>query len=37
VRKGGDGAVRELAEALLQARGEWVEAVERYVAGGERT
>ena len=26
------GAVREFAELLLQARGEWDEAVERYVA-----
>jgi 3-deoxy-D-manno-octulosonate 8-phosphate phosphatase (KDO 8-P phosphatase) len=29
-RKGGDGAVREAAEALLQARGEWDELVETY-------
>jgi 3-deoxy-D-manno-octulosonate 8-phosphate phosphatase (KDO 8-P phosphatase) len=29
---GGRGAVREFAEALLQARGEWTDAVERYVA-----
>jgi 3-deoxy-D-manno-octulosonate 8-phosphate phosphatase (KDO 8-P phosphatase) len=29
---GGHGAVREFAEALLDARGEWVDAVERYVA-----
>lgn len=29
---GGHGAVRELAEALLLARGEWTDAVERYVA-----
>jgi 3-deoxy-D-manno-octulosonate 8-phosphate phosphatase (KDO 8-P phosphatase) len=28
---GGHGAVREFAEALLEARGEWVDAVERYV------
>ncbi|MCE2902665.1 MAG: KdsC family phosphatase [Gemmatimonas sp.] len=28
---GGRGAVREFAEALLQARGEWMDAVERYV------
>lgn len=34
-RRGGDGAVRELAEALLGARGEWAERVERYVAGRE--
>lgn len=30
-RRGGAGAVREFAELLLQARGEWDEAVERYV------
>lgn len=30
-RRGGEGAVRELAELLLRARGGWVEAVERYV------
>lgn len=29
--RGGFGAVREFAEALLQARGEWTDAVERYV------
>ena len=29
---GGHGAVREFAEALLTARGEWTDAVERYVA-----
>lgn len=28
---GGHGAVREFAEALLLARGEWTDAVERYV------
>lgn len=28
---GGRGAVREFAEALLTARGEWTAAVERYV------
>ena len=28
---GGHGAVREFAEALLVARGEWTDAVERYV------
>ena len=28
---GGRGAVREFAEALLDARGEWIDAVERYV------
>jgi 3-deoxy-D-manno-octulosonate 8-phosphate phosphatase (KDO 8-P phosphatase) len=30
-RKGGDGAVRELAEALLRARGEWDPLLERYL------
>ena len=34
-RHGGRGAVREFAEALLTARGEWAEQVERYVAGRE--
>lgn len=29
---GGRGAVREFAETLLKARGEWSEIVERYVA-----
>ncbi|AMW04911.1 KdsC family phosphatase [Gemmatimonas phototrophica] len=29
--RGGYGAVREFAEALLYARGEWTDAVERYV------
>jgi 3-deoxy-D-manno-octulosonate 8-phosphate phosphatase (KDO 8-P phosphatase) len=29
---GGRGAVREFAEALLDARGEWTDLVERYVA-----
>ncbi len=29
---GGHGAVREFAEKLLQARGEWIDAVERYVS-----
>lgn len=33
--RGGHGAVREFAEALLRARGEWDAAVERYVR--ERT
>jgi 3-deoxy-D-manno-octulosonate 8-phosphate phosphatase (KDO 8-P phosphatase) len=31
-RSGGGGAIREFAELLLRARGEWDEAVERYVA-----
>jgi 3-deoxy-D-manno-octulosonate 8-phosphate phosphatase (KDO 8-P phosphatase) len=30
-RNGGRGAVREFAEALLRARGEWDNLVERYV------
>ena len=30
-RAGGDGAVREFAELLLRARGEWRTIVERYV------
>lgn len=30
-REGGRGAVREFAEALLVARGDWAEAVEAYV------
>lgn len=30
--RGGHGAVREFVEALLHARGEWTDAVERYVA-----
>lgn len=31
-RPGGFGAVREFAEMLLTARGQWTEVVERYVA-----
>jgi 3-deoxy-D-manno-octulosonate 8-phosphate phosphatase (KDO 8-P phosphatase) len=31
VTRGGHGAVREFTEALLHARGEWTDAVERYV------
>ena len=34
-RHGGRGAVREFAEALLTARGEWAAAVEAYVAERE--
>jgi 3-deoxy-D-manno-octulosonate 8-phosphate phosphatase (KDO 8-P phosphatase) len=34
-REGGRGAVREFAELLLTARGEWTSTVERYVAGTE--
>jgi 3-deoxy-D-manno-octulosonate 8-phosphate phosphatase (KDO 8-P phosphatase) len=30
-RRGGDGAVREFAEALLAARGEWTDRVEAYL------
>lgn len=30
--RGGFGAIREFAEALLNARGEWSDLVERYVA-----
>ncbi|MBL0172398.1 MAG: HAD hydrolase family protein [Gemmatimonadaceae bacterium] len=30
--RGGFGAVREFAEALLQARGQWMDLVEDYVA-----
>lgn len=38
-RVGGSGAVRELAEALLAARGEWDRRVEAYLAerSGEET
>ena len=34
-RRGGHGAVREFAEALLGARGEWAERVEAYVRDRE--
>lgn len=34
-RHGGHGAVREFAEALLGARGEWAERVEAYVRDRE--
>ena len=34
-KHGGRGAVREFAEALLTARGEWAAAVERYVRDRE--
>ncbi len=34
-RAGGYGAVREFAELLLTARGEWAAVVERYVAATE--
>lgn len=35
-REGGRGAVREFAEALLTARGQWAGAVEAYVRERER-
>ena len=35
-RRGGHGAVREFAEALLTARGEWASAVEAYVREREQ-
>jgi 3-deoxy-D-manno-octulosonate 8-phosphate phosphatase (KDO 8-P phosphatase) len=34
-RAGGFGAVREFAELLLTARGEWASVIERYVAATE--
>ena len=34
--RGGHGAVREFAEALLRARGEWSTLVEEYVAEADR-
>jgi 3-deoxy-D-manno-octulosonate 8-phosphate phosphatase (KDO 8-P phosphatase) len=36
-REGGRGAVREFAEALLTARGEWADAVHAYVSEREQT
>jgi len=33
---GGQGAVREFAEALLRSRGEWARLVERYVEAARR-
>jgi 3-deoxy-D-manno-octulosonate 8-phosphate phosphatase (KDO 8-P phosphatase) len=33
--RGGQGAAREFCEALLVARGEWDDVVERYVAARE--
>jgi 3-deoxy-D-manno-octulosonate 8-phosphate phosphatase (KDO 8-P phosphatase) len=30
-RRGGDGAAREFAEAILRARGEWEDRVQQYV------
>jgi 3-deoxy-D-manno-octulosonate 8-phosphate phosphatase (KDO 8-P phosphatase) len=35
-RSGGRGAVREFAELLLRARGEWEATWERYVAERSR-
>ncbi len=35
-RQGGYGAVREFAEALLTARGQWADAVEAYVREREQ-
>jgi 3-deoxy-D-manno-octulosonate 8-phosphate phosphatase (KDO 8-P phosphatase) len=35
-RAGGHGAVREFAELLLKARGEWDDVVDRYVAERSR-
>ena len=34
-RAGGAGAVREFAEALLKARGEWPDLIERYLSERE--
>jgi 3-deoxy-D-manno-octulosonate 8-phosphate phosphatase (KDO 8-P phosphatase) len=36
-RPGGHGAVREVIEGLLRARGDWPEILQRYFAGGEKT
>jgi 3-deoxy-D-manno-octulosonate 8-phosphate phosphatase (KDO 8-P phosphatase) len=33
---GGHGAVREVVELILKARGEWPEILERYFAGAEK-
>ena len=35
--RGGNGAVREFARALLMARGEWQNAVDRYVSEREKS
>jgi 3-deoxy-D-manno-octulosonate 8-phosphate phosphatase (KDO 8-P phosphatase) len=35
-RRGGEGAAREFAQALLEARGEWADRVEQYVAEREQ-
>jgi 3-deoxy-D-manno-octulosonate 8-phosphate phosphatase (KDO 8-P phosphatase) len=34
--RGGDGAVREFAEELLKARGDWVRLVDDYVRKRDR-
>jgi 3-deoxy-D-manno-octulosonate 8-phosphate phosphatase (KDO 8-P phosphatase) len=34
--RGGDGAVREFAEELLKARGDWIRLVEEYVSKRDR-
>jgi 3-deoxy-D-manno-octulosonate 8-phosphate phosphatase (KDO 8-P phosphatase) len=34
--RGGDGAVREFAEELLKARGDWVRLVDDYVSKRDR-
>lgn len=36
-KEGGRGAVREFAEALLTARGEWADAVKTYVSEREKS
>jgi 3-deoxy-D-manno-octulosonate 8-phosphate phosphatase (KDO 8-P phosphatase) len=36
-KEGGRGAVREFAEALLTARGEWADAVKAYVSEREKS
>jgi 3-deoxy-D-manno-octulosonate 8-phosphate phosphatase (KDO 8-P phosphatase) len=33
---GGHGAVREVVELILRARGEWADILERYFAGAEK-
>ena len=35
-RGGGEGAVREVIELILEARGFWGEILEKYEAGGAR-
>lgn len=36
VNRGGDGAVREFAEELLKARGDWIRLVDEYVRARDR-